>query len=1111
MLWRMDEAPTEVHTFLFTDIEGSTRLQKAYPDAAKRAIDRHDALVATAIVSHGGRVFKTVGDAFCCAFGVPAKAVSAAVDIQRALATEPWSALDAAFPPLRVRAALHTGPAEPRGTDFAAGFTLACVSRLLGAASGGQVFVSGSTRALVADQLPGDVSLRDLGEHPLPDFQLHIFQALADGVPDVTAPPRLPKSGPVVVRGDIARSAKTPAELVGQIVAAAQAPDGRVELSPHDVRQILHWRPANLTEYRAARLAEWSQERYHLDQRFVALTLMVDQGPEMEGVRWRADPRRFDDLRDVLDEVVDPAVVVLGPPGSGKTTLLRRLELDLALDGLRGKHDGVTFWVPLNSCHGPDREGPPPPPATWLAERWRERYPALPPLADLVQEGRLILLLDALNEMPQRDEADYRERVREWREYLTEVVGSRPGNRVVFTCRTLDYSALLSSPELPVPQVMVEPLSDDQIRDFLKAYNLVLANAIWDEVRETPQLELLRSPYFLELVLHLAEADEGRVPNGRVALFTGFVRRALLREVERDQPLFGPGIVLSERDLRRLSLIREWPVVHELPEDGELFRGLAGLAYGMQAIGLAGEPSQLRAGWDEALRLIGGERAEAVLRAGMALGILDEDVATEEVLFRHQLLQEYFAARYVARRPRLRLARSEWRADRIEPSLETVLASLARSDPLPPLPSSGWEETMRLAVGMARDSDAFVSALAEQNLPLAGQCAVLTEAKVSEPAKERLRWALVKRSRDPDADLRARIAAGLALGELGDPRFERHEGPYGPYLLPPMVDIPGGTYIMGSDEGIYEEEAPQHTVEIAPFRLAMFPVTNAEYALFMQAGGYDDEQWWDTEDAKRWRRGEGTAEGSRWNFRVLRRQLLADPAELDRLYEHKLLLPEDYTAWQQRLMMTDTEFEANLASLFPDKRSLGPAQWRHPSFSNPLQPVVGITWFEARAYCRWLTTQTGCAFRLPTEAEWEAAARGSLGLRFAYGNEFDGRKGNTTESHLWRTSPVGIFPAGNTLTGLCDMTGNVFEWTSTCFIGATADGGRDYPYRPDDGREMAEKAADIERISRGGAWYRGHLDARNSCRYINRPDVRFDVIGLRLAGNPRPGSVPDSH
>ncbi|MCP5241813.1 MAG: SUMF1/EgtB/PvdO family nonheme iron enzyme [Burkholderiales bacterium] len=99
---------------------------------------------------------------------------------------------------------------------------------------------------------------------------------------------------------------------------------------------------------------------------------------------------------------------------------------------------------------------------------------------------------------------------------------------------------------------------------------------------------------------------------------------------------------------------------------------------------------------------------------------------------------------------------------------------------------------------------------------------------------------------------------------------------YARYVLPPMVEIDGGIYSIGSDEGIEADEAPRHDVELAPFALAQFPVTNAEFKCFIDAGGYDDERWWDTPQAQRWRRGEGTGEASRINWRHFRNRFKDD-------------------------------------------------------------------------------------------------------------------------------------------------------------------------------------------------------------------------------------------
>jgi class 3 adenylate cyclase len=106
--------PTGTLTFLFTDIEGSTRLWENDAQAMQAALARHDELLRWAIEEHGGYVFKTVGDAFCCAFLTTPDALEAALEAQRTLSSEEWEGTE----PLRVRMALHTGAAEERDGDY---------------------------------------------------------------------------------------------------------------------------------------------------------------------------------------------------------------------------------------------------------------------------------------------------------------------------------------------------------------------------------------------------------------------------------------------------------------------------------------------------------------------------------------------------------------------------------------------------------------------------------------------------------------------------------------------------------------------------------------------------------------------------------------------------------------------------------------------------------------------------------------------------------------------------------------------------------------------------------------------------------------------------------
>jgi DNA-binding SARP family transcriptional activator len=182
--------PSGTVTFLFTDIEGSTRLWDEHTEAMRRALARHDELLQQAIIAHGGSVFKTFGDQFCAAFGAAPEALSAALAAQQALESEPWTLPS----PLRVRMALHTGTAEPCDGEYF-GPPLNRTACLLEAGHGGQILLSLATAELLRDRLPDGVDLVDLGERRLPDLVRpeRVFQLLCPGLPVDFPPLRSPE------------------------------------------------------------------------------------------------------------------------------------------------------------------------------------------------------------------------------------------------------------------------------------------------------------------------------------------------------------------------------------------------------------------------------------------------------------------------------------------------------------------------------------------------------------------------------------------------------------------------------------------------------------------------------------------------------------------------------------------------------------------------------------------------------------------------------------------------------------------------------------------------------------------------------------------------------
>jgi formylglycine-generating enzyme required for sulfatase activity len=910
--------------------------------------------------------------------------------------------------------------------------------------------------------------------------------------------------------------ARTLPEALQALLDAVRDPAGSVFLSVTQANAIKDHQPAGLTEFRLCRIAEWSLPRHYLDKRFVNLTLLLDKG-ETDAQRWqRVEDFRFNDVRDVLRRTQnDPALVLLGAPGSGKSTVLRRLQLDHSIDRLRDEADQISFFIQLNGYRARSN-GELPAPREWLNSRWTALYPQLSSLASLetyLQKGRALLLLDALNEMPHKSTADYFMLVGLWQEFAQEAASQ--GNRIVFSCRSLDYSAPLSSPDRRVPQVEVQPMNAEQVRAFLKAYIPAHGERIWGELENSPaQFELFKTPYFLRLFCEQVEATGGVIPRGRAGLFTGFVRQALCREREKKSELFQPSTLLSEKDHLMLSLGPKRLSSFDLPEHGFLIPKLSELAFRMQEKGLETEGAQIRIAYDDACNLIAHERSEAIINMGLALNVLDEDVARREITFFHQLLQEYFAARRLAKEPNPSLVHVEWAVDKVSLTLADTLAGLADGDPLPPLPQTGWEETTLTAAPMApmgKDPQGFIRGLIPHNLPLAGRCAASPEVSISDELKREIQTALIARTQDQRADPRARIAAGEALGLLGDPRFELRKGTHGDYLLPALVEIPGGTYPMGDDKGDYDNEKPAHTVELAPFQIGQFPVTNAEYALFMAAGGYKDDQWWDTPEALAWLRGEASTEGNKQQWRDNRKTLQGwSEDHILGLVKQNRITSKQAENWITFRNWTDERFEQQLDEWYPSGKIYDrPEFWDDTPFNNPSQPVVGVTWFEARAYCNWLTANARSVsekgekiFRLPTEAEFEASARGKKGRLFPYGKTFDVSRSNTFESHIRRTAPVGIFDNA-TPEGAVDLSGNAYTWTLSIYDQDQFP----YPYQSDDGRREDIHQTGVRRVLRGGSWDFDRDFARAVCRGSGDPDGRDDDVGFRVVCGVRPPSL----
>jgi formylglycine-generating enzyme required for sulfatase activity len=196
--------------------------------------------------------------------------------------------------------------------------------------------------------------------------------------------------------------------------------------------------------------------------------------------------------------------------------------------------------------------------------------------------------------------------------------------------------------------------------------------------------------------------------------------------------------------------------------------------------------------------------------------------------------------------------------------------------------------------------------------------------------------------------------------------------------------------------------------------------------------------------------------------------------------------------WIGRTEVTNDQYAGFVTATGHD----APYDWengRVPS-GRESYPVGNVSWDDGVAFTEWLAKETGMAFRLCTEAEWEKACRGTDGRIYPWSDAWDESKANTTEGGPGTTTAVDSYsPAGDSPYGVADMAGNVWEWTSTRY--------GDYPYDSTDGREAINRT-NVSLVARGGSFNVDARGARCAARLVTGADTRDLVLGLRVCVSP---------
>lgn len=654
-------------------------------------------------------------------------------------------------------------------------------------------------------------------------------------------------------------------------------------------------------------------------------------------------------------------------------------------------------------------------PQEWLNYMIKKKFPYFP-MESLIhdQKNQVIFIIDALNSLQYKNKQDYYNKIASWAQFVEEYCELYPNVSFVISSREISELDFFDSNDEKL--IYLSPLEPHKIKRFISLFvnNQESITKLNTLVKSHDDMHFIGVPFFLK---KLIETQENATISNKTEIVLLYLK-TLFDKKDKGIDVYG----VSKRVDSYFGKIKIKDIkVYKI----SFFEVMCISAFTCQE---QNKKVLNENDIENICNMLNVESIDRILSIALEERIMTKNGSV--YVFSHPILQEIMAALY------------------IHANLEE---NYNFNDIIPFTDSAMNIEILPHLYNMQNKKDYFIDILIDNNeLIYAAECVINN----GEMLKNKVANSIINYLQNPKEEINIEDIhnLGLYLGSIGDLRFNLK----GEYIEPPLSRVS----------------------MLNNISVSAYPVTNSEFQKFIDDNGYLNEVYWTEAKEANWFDYETILHKIFDFWSEIRLRFNSNENALIDFCREQAVDIKQSACLVWFLSIPDFDLKTMLREIYKKEKYLQPLFWNDPRYNNPSQPVVGVSYYEVKAYCNWLSDKTGKKYRLLSCYEWETISRAQT-RKYVFYEDINDTNCNTIETTVNGVLPVGVLYKNRTSEGIFDLNGNIFEWTDTV-------------YR--DNSDPIQK----QYVVKGGSWIQGNERATSA--YVGRAKAwcRNLDVGFRV-------------